>query len=265
MNRRIPLLVAAAVLAVVGLLALLTAGPRQPATAEAAPTDTLPVLVATQPIPFGTSGQQAVDQQLVALKDLPAVAVPPGALVDVVPVRDLVTNTDIQPGEVLLQAKFLSRSDAGSVRIPDDRVAISVAVDTDAQLVAGFVRPGNNVAVFNTYAVEETQYKPLPPGAKELPAGTSLPKVDMATRLLLSSAQVLAVGRTTVQGLATAPPAGAQDQAEEQSFVVTLAVSIEEAQKLAHVSQTSKVTLALLTDRSRTGTTTADDNRTLFG
>ncbi len=261
MSRRIPLVVAALVLAVLGgLLLVNSAGDRG---AEAAPAEEpaqAPVLVAKQLIAAGTTGQELADGGLVELKDMPIVAVPDGALVDVVLVRDMVVTADVQAGQMLLQADFRTRSDAGAVEIPDDKVAISVAVDPGFR-VGNFVQPGSEVAVFTTYAVDQPQPKPLPPATSEWPAGSAPPKVGDATRLMLPRALILAVGDTTVEGLAAAP---VEDGSEQSTVVVTLAVTIEEAQKLAHAAQVDKVTLALLSDASRTGTGSADDNRTLF-
>lgn len=270
MGRRVPLILAALLLALVGAVLVVTGGGRSGAEASSSGVEqsqVVPVLVATQFIGAGTSGQELADGQLVELRDMPVVAVPPGALADVVPLREFVASADIQPGEMLMQAKFVSRSMAGSVRIPEDKVAVSVQVDAP-QRVGSFVRPGTEVAVFATYSIEAPAAgAPLPPGASEWPEGAGRPVVDAATRLMLPRAMVLAVDDTTVQGLAAEPAAseGAAASGEEAAFVITVAVSVEEAQKLAHAAQTSRLTLALLSEQSRTGTGSADDTRTLFG
>ncbi len=266
MRRRLVLVLAALFLALTGTILVVVGGGRS--GAEAAPqaeeqqAQTVPVLVALKLIPAGTTGQEIAEQGFVELRDMPAAAVPVGAVADVVPLREFVAGADIQAGEMLFQAKFVNRSQAGSVKIPDDKVAVSLQVDA-AYRVNNFVQPGTEVAVFATYGVEAPAPKPLPAGASEWPAGSAPAKVDTATRLMLPRATVLAVNDTTVQGLAATPPAEGQTQ-ESNAVVITLAVSVEEAQKVAHASQTDKITLALLSDKSRTGTDRADDNRTLF-
>lgn len=258
MRRRASLLVAALVLAVVGTAIVFgSATSREPAEAASAEPQTA-VLVATQVVPAGTTGQQAVEQGLIALSDVPDRLVPEGALVDVVAIRDSAASSDLQPGEILLPARFVSTSVAGSLDIPDDKIALSVEV-ADAQRVAGFVRPGSEVAVFTTYQVTQPE-----------DAAPAEPVVEEATRLLLPRVQVIAVGPTAFRTVGAAPTeesgvdgdsaAGQVDSAA----MVTVAVDIAQAQKLAHAAQTGRLTLGLLSEQSRTGTDGADDNRTLF-
>ncbi len=258
MRRRILLLLTALVVALAGTGMVFAYAGQRGATAEA--EEQTKVLVAKALIPAGTTGKTAVDQGLVALEDVPTRLVPPGALVDVVAIGDEETAGEIQPGEVLMPSRFVTSALAGTIVIPDDKVAISVEV-ADAQRVSGFVRPGLDVAVFDTYAVE------VPEPAAPAP-GTSRPVVDRATRLLLPRATVIAVGPTALKtvgvekeqdGTETPPDAQAQVAA-----LVTLAVPVRDAQRVAHAAQTGQITLALLNQDSRTSISTADDNQTLF-
>lgn len=266
MRRRVTLLALALVLAMVGTGLVFSYAKARPATAAAAEQLTS-VLTATKPIPAGTTGQQALDQQLVALKDVPTSLVPAGALVDIAPVQDQKAATDLQAGEILLPARFLPSAVAGGIDIPDDKVAISVEVQ-DPQRVAAFVRPGSQVAVFSTYMAKRTAPEP---------GEITLPVVEDATKLLLQRASVIAVGPKAEKVFGTAeaaPPQqvdGAAPVATEVSVaLVTLAVSIEDAQKLAHSSALasqgkSTITLALLNADSRTAQISGTDNHTLFG
>ncbi len=250
MQRRIALLVGALVVALAGTtLIFLYFNQKTAAATEQEASGS--VLVATALIPEGTTGQAVLDQGLVELTELPARAVTPGALTDLIPVGTQVTTTDIQPGEQLLGAKFIDPAKADSLAIPDDKVAVSVELASDAQRVANYISPGSEVAVFDTYAVKEPQPEPRPAGSAEQ-------VVDKATALLLDRALVLAVG---VKPTTAAPGEAAQPNA---GTVVTLALSIEDAQEVAHAAQTGAITLGLLTDTSRTGTPAPDDTRTLF-
>ncbi len=263
MRRRIVLLVAALLVALLGTTLVLGYSTQRNAPAQAAEPQTR-VLVAKALIPAGTPAEQAVQGDLVALTDVPTRLVPPGALVDVVAIRGHESASAIQPGEVLLPSRFVSTTVAGALDIPDDKLAVSVEV-ADPQRVAGFVRPGLDVAVFDTYDVLEPE--------QQASGGDALPKVDKATRLLLPRVTVIAVGPTALRTIGTPKTAeGGEDAAggqagaddKQQLALVTLAVSVDQAQKLAHASQTGQLTLGLLSKKSRTGTTTADDNRTLF-
>ncbi len=261
MQRRLLLIAVALVVALLGTAIVFSYSSNSAPAAVAAEPQTR-VLVAKAVIPAGTTGQAAVQKGLVALENVPKRLVPRGAIVDVVAVRDKESESDIQPGEILLPSRFISTSVAGSLDIPDDKVAISVQV-TDAQRVAGFVKPGLDVAVFDTYEVNE----PAQPAPKDEAAA---PKVSEATRLLLPRVKVIAVGPTALRTIGTTSAPGAKDGetpatgGTDMAALVTLAVSIDQAQKLAHAAQTGQLTLGLLNQKSRTGTSAADDNRTLF-
>ncbi len=262
MRRRIVLLAAALAVALLGTTIVFGYASKQgPEAAAAVGERQSKVLMAKAVIPAGTPGTQAIAKGMVALADVPSRLVPPGALVDVVTVRDQVAAGEIQPGEILMPSRFVSTTLAGSLDIPDDKVAISIEV-ADSQRVAGFVRPGLDVALFLTYDVTEPQ--------QQAAEGQALPKVSQATRLLLPRAAVIAVGPTAYKtvGTAAAPEksttGAAPPEAAANGALVTLAVPIEQAQKLAHAARTGQITLSLLHAKSRTGTASADDNRTLF-
>ncbi len=255
MRRRITLIAVALLLALFGTAMIFNYSAGRPAPAAAAEKQAT-VLVATKLIPAGTTGRQALEQKLIALKKVPARVVPPGALVDIAPVQDQETANDLQPGEMLLPARFLDTTVAGSMDIPDDKVAISVQV-ADPQRVAGFVRPGSEVAVFATYPV-------TPPAP---PTDSTVPVVAEATKVLLPRVKVVAVGPTAlrVHGTAEKDNKATAAPTTDTAALVTLAVSIEDAQKLAHTALTGRLTLGLLNKDSRTGVVPADDNRSLFG
>ncbi len=259
MRNRLLLIVASLVVALLGTAVVFAYTAAQQAPKAQAAEPQTRVLVARALIPAGTTGQQAVKQNLVSLQKIPTRLVPTGALVDVVAVQDHEAVGDIQVGEVLLPSRFVSTTVAGSIAIPDDKVAVSIEV-ADPQRVAGFVRPGLDVALFNTYEVKEPEQEAGP--------GAATPVVREATRLLLPRVSVIAVGPTAARTIGAPRPSETDgDPARSESdlkTLVTLAVTIEQAQKVAHASQTGKITLGLLSKESRTGTGSADDNRTLF-
>lgn len=256
MTRRIALLGAALLMALLGTALVLSYANGRTAPAEAS-EDVVSVLAAKELVPAGTTGRKALEDGLIALVEMPKRLVPEGAMVDIADVQDQETATDLRPGEVLLPSRFLATALAGTMDIPGDKVAISLQL-ADPQRVAGFVRPGSDVAVFATYEVAQA---PLPKSP-----GETQPVVEQATRLLLPRATVVAVGPTALRVFGTA---SATDEdattTEESGALVTVAVSIEDAQRLAHVALTGQVTLGLLNQDSRTKPVPASDNRTLFG
>lgn len=260
MSRRAVLFVVALVLALTGTTGVLAYVSSVDARAGAA-EEQFPVLVAAQLIPAGTTGSQAQADGLVELVEVPRRSVPAAALQDLAAMGDSVAAADIHPGEILLQPKFVSTEVAGSMEIPDDRVAVTIKV-VDYQRINEFLRPGSEVAVFYTHEVHQPDGSP------------GDPVVKIATRLLLARTTVVAVGPAALRSVGgQAPPAedGAAAAETDPASLVTLAVSIEEAQKLVHAAQHPPVTLSesnlylgLLDGDSRTGTGWSDDNRTLF-
>ena len=244
MARRIGLLVIAVVLALFGAASLLTYA--NGSTARAAVGQNLmSVLVVNKTIPAGT----AVDKisGAVELRPLPKHAVPAGALTALTSLVDQVTAQDLPAGQVLLPSQFTARQLAGSLKIPDGKVAISVEIK-EPQRVAGFVLPGAHVAVFVTY-------------------GKGGSATDMATRLLISKVQVIAVGPkalSTVGGEA-ANKSDAAGSPAESTALITLAVDAAQALKLAHATQTGTLHFALLSDTSKISDgSPAVDNSSLF-
>lgn len=253
MARRLGLLVAAIAVALFGALALLSyasSSNAQVAVAE----DNVSVLVAQKDVPEGTAVQAAT--ALVKVQPMPRKAVPPGAASDLKAVGDTVVGQDIRAGEVVLTTDFVPREKAGSIKIPADKLAISLQL-ADPQRVAGFVLPGSKVAVFDTYAT--TARPGGTSGGQQAAAG------GQSTRLLLPEVQVIAVGPTALSTVgAPAQPAQA-GAATEASALLTLAVDQAQASKLIHASQTGKLTFALLSDASRTDSSApAVTDSTLF-
>lgn len=239
MARRIVLLVIAVVVSLFGAASVLTYANHSAARAADGQATVL-VLVAKNDVAAGT--QANAMQAAVELRALPVTAVPAGAVKDLKLLGDQVTGQNVHAGEVLLPAQFVGKQLAGSINIPVGKLAMSVQVQ-DPQRVGGFVLPGSQVAVFDTYT---------PSGAT---AGND------ATRMLLSKVQVIAVGPTalsTVGGVAASNKDGKSGglgggSNSDPTAVLTVAVDAGQALKLVHAAQTGRLYFALLSDTSRTG------------
>src|SRR5690349_10375341 len=73
-----------------------------------------------------------------------------GALDTLTPIQNMIAQTTLYPGEQVIQAKFAaSVAASNSLSIPKGDIAISVNL-TDTARVAGFVNPGDKVAIFAT-------------------------------------------------------------------------------------------------------------------
>ena len=113
--------------------------------------------------------------------------------------------------------------------IPDGDIAVSVNL-SDTGRVSGFVSPGAKVAVFLTTKDDGV-----------------LPD---ATRLVLGEAQVIAVGETTVVSTTKTDPEGAQTTEQLPKTLFTLALSQDEAQKVAFAASRGELSFGLLNDSS---------------
>jgi pilus assembly protein CpaB len=263
MKRRLFAVLVAIVLAAVGCLAVVAyvrgADRRALAGREAVWT-----LVATKRIPAGTTGAQIRDGGYAQRVAMPAATVP----VDSVEAIDdqlaaLAVTADLQPSQLLLRGMFgESTRVSGGLALPDGKLAVSVEM-TAAARVAGFVRPGSKVAIFDTFTLRD--------GKGRVPSGARLSdnyEYNHATRVLLPRVEVLAVGERGTTGAATSTPAEAgttKDTAKAGlTLLVTLAANQDEAEKLIHASLTGTLSLALLDDTAAIEPGAGVDNNTLF-
>lgn len=142
---------AAILMALVGAMILLTYvhGADQRANARAlSGVQTAPVLVATGVITKDTPAEKLAT--LVAVKQLPKMAIASGAVTDVKALSGKVALIDIQPGEQLLTSRFVDPNVAaaeGDVKVPDGMEQISVLMPLE-RVVGGLVTPGSHVGVF---------------------------------------------------------------------------------------------------------------------
>lgn len=209
------------------------------------------VLVAKDTIAAGTAAEQASRSGLITSLRVPMQAVPPGALTDLMGVGKKVATSEIVAGEMLLEARFADQQTVGVLAIPGTKIAVSVELNDPAR-VAGFVIPGSEVAVFNTYEA---------PAAPD--DGTPAAATKEVTNLLLPRVTVIAVGTTTVRQ-PTKEQAAAQtaDTEAVNTTVLTLAVTQQDAARLIQAVQTGKVYFGLLSPGSETGPSVPVDNTT---
>ena len=174
-------------------------------------TNGAPVVVATGDIQVGNK-LAASDVRVITL---PQSAIPPGAYSSPAKVVGRGAILPMSKGEFVLSNK-LAALNAGSglpSMIPQGMRAVSVRVN-DVVSVAGFVQPGTHVDVLATGSQGS----------------------ERQTKTVLENVLVLAVGKSLDRN----PSADAQT-----APVITLAVSPDDAQKLALVSQEGRIQLSL--------------------
>lgn len=211
MNRSRLLMIGGLALAV-GLLVSFTVYNRLRAVAGSNANATgVPVVVAADDIEVGAR----LEDHDVHVITLPQMAVPPGAFVAKSQVLGRGAILPVSKGEFILNSK-LAPLNAGAglpSMIPQGMRAVSVRVN-DVVSVAGFVQPGTHVDVLATGS-----------GGNE-----------RQTTTVLENVLVLAVGKSLDRN------ASADAQTAP---VITLAVSPDDAQKLALVSQEGRIQLSL--------------------
>jgi pilus assembly protein CpaB len=214
MMRRLVAAFAALLLLVLGTVVLLAYVNGADARALAG-VRTVNVLVATQPIPEGTSGDQL--DGLVRTEVVPAKTAVDGRVTDLASLAGRVATVDILPGEQLLAGRFAKPGDLiapGTVKVPAGMQEVSVVLEPQ-RAVGGRLAAGETVgvlvslksqdgssathAVLHKVLVTQVQGAPAPvtPAAQKDPAtassGSAAPSASLMVTLAVTAAQAEAV------------------------------------------------------------------------
>lgn len=227
MGRRILAIGAAVLLALVGAALVLVYAMRadERALAELQPER---VYVVTETVPSGTSLKEALRLELIEPTQVARSGVPGGALQEVGPPnQELLALIDIPVGTYVLEGSFgeqpLSQK---AIDVPDGHLAISLELSDPAR-VGTFVTPGSHLAIFATYPLKES-------GIDEEDQASNDGDVR-GTSILLDDVLVLGMGQRSLS------PAESTESGEQDSnaggFLVTLAVTPEQATRLVHAIQ----------------------------
>ena len=214
-NRSSWLILALAI--VLGLAAAFVAERRLaiPATAEAAPQQTVPVVIAKVELPIGG---EISERQLDTI-EWPVAYLPKGTQQEPIKLVGRVTRHTLSPNEPVLESALVAVGLNGglSAVISVDKRAVSVKVDPVIG-VAGFVTPGSRVDVLATLRRLDLQ-KPLP-----------------FSKVILEDITVLAIDQKIEE---------VRDGEPALVSVVTLEVAPDQAQKLIYSAHEGNLQLAL--------------------
>jgi pilus assembly protein CpaB len=238
-GRRAALLIAAVIVAAIGtsLIYLYVKSADDRAMADVTPVK---VLVARSKVAAGTPVTDAAANGAFVLQSVPRSAAVSGVVPNIDPIQGKVALTTIFPGQQILRQMFGVGAAATSpfAALPKATMAVSFSF-ADPNRVAGFVQPGSKVAVFVTGQDKNGDY----------------------TRILLPSAQVVAVGPTTVQ---PATSSGSANKEQVPRALLTLALSQGQAEKMIFAASKGTLYLGLLTDGSQVGPSPGANERNLF-
>jgi pilus assembly protein CpaB len=213
----------AAIAIAVGLIAVIIAnawfsGVEQRAENEAGAQRLVQIVVATQPMEFGTK----LVPQNIKLQAWPAASVPQGAFTTIPDaLRDnRVALRPIVPGEPILSSKVSGKDGRATLAavLPDGMRATSVPV-TAVSGVSGFVLPGTMVDVLLTRKIE----------------GDGAKTEDLRSDVVLQNVEVLAVDQM----------ANDKEGNAKVSRTATLAVTLYDAQRLAIATKVGTLSLVL--------------------
>lgn len=183
------------------------------------------VYVVAKEIPKGTSGDTAVAEGLIELREVTKKDVPPSAITSDDDVAGKVAATALAEGEIVVQTNFLVPSAVSgfSGSLAEDKYAVTIQVDP-AKGVAGLIVPNDVVNLI--VSVPNVQDVSNPASA----TGGGEP----VTAYMISGAKVLAVGTTTVNST----PAEGETAATDVGLI-TLEVTARQAEQIAHVPTVS--------------------------
>jgi pilus assembly protein CpaB len=246
-------IVLAALLAVFGAVAVL-AYVRQANERAITGLKTVDVIAAKGTISPRTSLGEAQREGLLTTEALPESSVPGDALRSIAGLSGLVFSATVQPAQLLLRPMLVpaTQSTAASVLpIPTGMVAVTVQMCVQ-EAVADYITAGSYVAVFDTYVTGK-----VPPASRTCDvAHQGYPPPNMATRIVLRRASVLAVGANPA---ATGTSAGSGSTLTDPtstdvqgSVLVTLAVDQADAERLISIDELGLPYMALLTPSSKT-------------
>lgn len=255
MKRSVIAVVLAAVLAVIGCGAVLLyvkgADNRALAGKRA-----VSVLVAAKRIPAGTTGAQIRSGGYAETVSMPQSSVPNDAMSSLSTSLDkLAVNADVAPDQLLLRGSFGEpTTTTGGLALPEGDIAVSVDATGP---VDGFVRPGAEVAIFDSFTTGNGSN--VPDGEK-LSFGAGNHQV---TRVLLPKVEVIAVGDKTSTHT-TSSDSGNDTTTSDQAKTLTVAVNQDDAERLIHAVQTGTLYFALLDDNSDVKPGAGVNNSNLF-
>lgn len=253
MSKRAIGLLIAVVLALFGTVALVAfvAGAEERALEG---EQLIEVYVVTELIPGGTLGEEIED--FVLVEEVPTKVRPLDAVDSLAALRGRVAAVDLQPGEQLLDSRFVEVSEFTSreagVQVPEDLLEVTVALQPE-RTIGGLLEPGQTVAVFasfepfelTTFLVEiDGEEVVIPPAAgEEIDAGT-----PNSTDLILRKALVTAVQEGSNSGSGIGSDDEQSDRlttAPGDDLLVTLAIDPSDAERLVFTAEFGRLWLAI--------------------
>jgi pilus assembly protein CpaB len=228
MERRRILIIAAAIVAALGIILVLLYVKGADNRADDK-YKTVNVLVATAQISKGESIEDATNAGKLTLRPVTQADLLPNYQVTTTSLANEFALQTIYPGEQIIASKFgaqQSTDNNSPLPIPANMQAVSINL-TDPERVAGFVEPGSQVAIYYSSGAQ--------------------------VRLMLNRVTIIGVGSTTPV-VATNDPSATTTTAPTEALpatLMTLALSQKDAQKIIFAQGQGTVFFGLLTTKSQ--------------
>jgi pilus assembly protein CpaB len=230
MGRRSLAILAATLIALLGVVSVMLYANRADARAVAGQQPKT-VFVTTALLPSGTTLKDAVRTGLLKQTSVAAKGLPVGALTAVTDENSrLVAVSDIPPGEYVQESRFgTTPIGRKAIEVPGGMIAVSVQLSDPAR-VGTFVTPGTHLVIFDSYKIK---------ALGDSNEAKQLNQNDVkGTSILLPDVLVIAMGQSALNPGSTSTANGNNDNNSQQqgtpSFLVTVAVSPQDAAKLVH-------------------------------
>ena len=177
------------------------------------------VYVVTTTVPEGTPGEAVAD--FLEIEELPAIAIQPGIVTDLSTLEGLVANAALLPGEQLIEARFSDPQELaanGEIVVPEGMQEITIALSVE-RVVGGAVSPGSTVGIVYTTNTDSVA------------ANTQ----TAATQFIFHRMLVTRVTPGTTA--ATGSSEGSEEPAAVAAFMITLAATTPQVEKLAYAAE----------------------------
>jgi Flp pilus assembly protein CpaB len=210
------------------------------------------VVIAAEPIPAGTLGEEAINQSLVEVGSIPRENVPETPVTNTESLNNKVALFDIPQNLPITNDMFVSPSDAqvSFRRRLENPEWVTVTVDVDqTRGAAGLLVPGDEVNIMVPIQIEniEEAVEALPePPDPEDPAWLIADRYEM----LYQQVHILAIGTLTEQlpgeDVSEDPDAAADSEAQQQSGLITFNVPADAGQLIATAALSADIYLQLV-------------------
>ncbi len=209
--------------------------------------------VATDTIPAGTSAQQAIDAGLVVRQPVPRRNVPSGAIGALGDIEGRVAIANISKGEEIVAERFVLPAEAARRASRSPRAPTPSPSRSGCRRASPASSSPATASASSPASRSRTRPRPTSRSTRPTPAAGTEEATQVRVQFILMGVEVLAIGNRT--GPLTQEQVAAQEQAPA-SVLATLALSPEDAERLAFANWEGELQLTLMPEGAPSELTT---------